>query len=201
MAKITFAKNAERKQQGDLLNGDTARTSNYEKRGREMSRRGHGEGSIFERKDGRWVAIVDYGYRDGKRHRKSIYGATRKEVSDELKRTLRSQQLGIPPESGRLTVGEWLTKWLETHKPPTTKPKTYAAYEYHTRMHLIPAFGQRPLVKLQPQEVREFMQSKASPYVMASSGAMWQPLLSRPSSRSDRFTCLTKPKPRNFSRS
>ncbi len=125
-----------------------------------MSRRGHGEGSIFERKDGRWVAIVDYGYRNGKRHRKSIYGATRKEVSDELKRTLRGQQLGIPPESGRLTVGEWLFRWLETHKPPTTKPKTYAAYEYHTRMHLIPAFGKRPLVKLQPQEVREFMQNK-----------------------------------------
>ena len=139
-----------------------------------MSRRGHGEGSIFERKDGRWVAIVDYGYRNGKRHRKSIYGATRKEVSDELKRTLRGQQLGIPPESGRLTVGEWLFRWLETHKPPTTKPKTYAAYEYHTRMHLIPAFGKRPLVKLQPQEVREFMQNKVEAGLAANSIATFR---------------------------
>jgi integrase len=127
----------------------------------EMSRRGHGEGSIFRRKDGRWVGIVDHGYRDGKRHRKSIYGGTRKEVSDELKRALRAQQLGLPPESGRLTVGEWLTRWLGTQKPPATKYKTYAAYEYQTRMHLIPAFGKRPISKLDPQEIREFMQSKA----------------------------------------
>lgn len=126
-----------------------------------MSKRGKGEGSIFQRKDGRWVAIVDYGYREGKRQRKSIYGTTRKEVSDEMKRTLRAQQLGMPPELGRLTVGEWLTRWLETQKPPATKPKTYAAYEYHTRIHLMPAFGHIPLVKLQPQDVREFMQRRA----------------------------------------
>lgn len=134
-----------------------------------MKRRGQGEGSIFERKDGRWVAVVDHGYQDGKRRRKSIYGATRKEVSDELKRALRAQQLGMPPESGRLTVGGWLTRWLETQKPPTTKPKTYAAYEYQTRVHLMPAFGNRPLVKLQPQDVREFMQSRADAGLAAKS--------------------------------
>jgi integrase len=124
-----------------------------------MSKRGNGEGSIFPRNDGRWVAEVDYGYRNGKRHRKSIYGATRKEVADQLKRVLRAQQLGMPAEPGRLTVEEWLTRWLES-LPPATKPKTYTAYEYHVRIHLIPAFGKRPLAKLEPQEVREFMQSK-----------------------------------------
>jgi integrase len=45
-------------------------------------------------------------------------------------------------------------------KPPATKPKTYEAYEGDLRIHLIPAFGNRPLVKLQPQEVREFMRAK-----------------------------------------
>src|ERR1035441_10848549 len=126
-----------------------------------MSRRGNGEGSIFQRKDGRWVSLIDLGYRDGKRYRKSVYGETRKEVQKELTRALRAQELGLPPQSGRLTVGDLLTRWLEQQKPPATKPKTYAAYEYHTRMHLIPAFGKRPLVKLQPQEIREFMRSKA----------------------------------------
>ena len=126
-----------------------------------MSKRGRGEGSIFQRKDGRWVTVIDHGYRDGKRHRKYVYGETRKEVSDELTRALRAQQLGLPPESGRLTVEDWLTRWLGTQQPPATKPKTYTAYENQTRLHLIPAFGKRPLVKLQPQEIREFMQTKA----------------------------------------
>lgn len=126
-----------------------------------MSRRGNNEGSIYQRQDGRWVATVHLGYREGKRDRKSIYGATRNEVQQELTRALRAQQLGLPAEPGRLTVGEWLKQWLETQKPPATKPKTYAGYEYQSRVHLIPAFGKRPLTKFQPQEIREFMQSRA----------------------------------------
>lgn len=126
-----------------------------------MSRRGNNEGSIHHRKDGRWVATVHLGYRDGKRHRKCIYGETRDVVQKELTRALRAQQLGLPPEPGRLTVGDWLAQWLEQQKPPATKPKTYTAYENQVRIHLIPALGKRPLAKLQPQEIREFMQSKA----------------------------------------
>jgi integrase len=105
--------------------------------------------------------VIDLGYRNGKRYRKSVYGATRKEVSDELTRELRSRQLGLPVGPGRLTVEGWLKKWLEQQQPPSTKPKTYTAYENHVRIHLVPALGTRPLLKLQPQEVREFMRSKA----------------------------------------
>ena len=126
-----------------------------------MSRRGNNEGTIYRRKDGRWVSTIHIGYIDGKRQRKSIYGETRDEVQKELTRALRAQQLGMPAESNSLTVGEWLKQWLITQQPPAKQPKTYAAYEYHTRMYLIPAFGKRPLVKLQPQEVREFMQRTA----------------------------------------
>jgi integrase len=126
-----------------------------------MRRRGNNEGSIYQRNDGRWTAVIHDGYRDGKRHRKSVYGETRKEVQDELTRLLRAQQLGLPVESGRLTIGEWLDQWLKTQEPPALKPKAYTAYESQIRMHLKPAFGNRPLVKLQPQEVREFMKRKA----------------------------------------
>ena len=126
-----------------------------------MSRRGNKEGSIYQRKDGRWASTIDLGYRDGKRHRKSFYGATRKEVQEELTRALRAEQLGLPAESGRLTVGDWLIQWLAAQRPPALKPKTYAAYEYQTRVHLIPAFGRSLLAKVQPQDVREFMRAKS----------------------------------------
>jgi len=45
-------------------------------------RRGNNEGSIFQRKDGRWSGIVTTGYKtDGKPIRKTIYGKTRNEVA------------------------------------------------------------------------------------------------------------------------
>jgi|GEM_PF-3766990 len=50
--------------------------------------RGRGEGSISYRKwDGRWMAREDLGYVDGKRKRKCLYGAKRKEVADKLNKT------------------------------------------------------------------------------------------------------------------
>lgn len=36
-------------------------------------RRGHNEGSIFQRKDGRWVARVDLGYQNGRRRRRDMF--------------------------------------------------------------------------------------------------------------------------------
>ncbi len=45
-----------------------------------MGKRGHGEGSIYQRKDGRWTASITV---EG-RKRKYIYGKTRKEVQEQF---------------------------------------------------------------------------------------------------------------------
>jgi hypothetical protein len=48
-------------------------------------RRGRGEGSIYQRDDGLWVAVIDLG-RDAanKRRRKFVYGETKAEVQAKL---------------------------------------------------------------------------------------------------------------------
>jgi integrase len=53
-------------------------------RSRKAGRRGHGEGSIRKRADGRWEATIDLGFDDGKRKRLSVYARTRREVVDKL---------------------------------------------------------------------------------------------------------------------
>jgi integrase len=143
-----------------------------------MSRRGNKEGSIYQRNDGRWVSVIDLGYRNGKRHRKSIYGETRKEVGEKLTRELRSQQLGIPASSERITVKDWLMSWLRLQEPPARKPKAYTAYENHVRLHLVPALGNIRLAKLQPQDVREFMRVKAAEGLASKSIAHYRTTLS-----------------------
>ena len=44
-------------------------------------RRGKGEGSIFQRNDGRWVAEITT---EAYKGRKTFYGKTRKEVQEKL---------------------------------------------------------------------------------------------------------------------
>lgn len=121
-------------------------------------RRGHGEGSIRQRQDGRWEAIVDIGRgTDGKRQRKSIYGKTRKEVADRLKVLLADQQKGMPINTDeRQTLKAFLTGWLRVVKDEV-RPATYVQYEVSLRKHIIPRLGHIPLAKLTPQNVREFV--------------------------------------------
>lgn len=50
---------------------------------RKNSRRANGEGSIVQRKDGRWCGVVTLGYKpDGKINRKSVYGHSQAEVRE-----------------------------------------------------------------------------------------------------------------------
>jgi integrase len=49
-------------------------------------RRGRGEGSICQRADGIWTAVISTGYTsNGKRRRKWVYGKTKAIVLDKLK--------------------------------------------------------------------------------------------------------------------
>ena len=100
-------------------------------------RRGHGEGSISLRKDGRWWARVDLGVvevkdKDGitrrTRKRKQIYGKTRKEVAEKLKVLLREQQQGLPVSVERQTVSQFMDRWLTDTIEPYRRPKTVASY-------------------------------------------------------------------------
>lgn len=74
------------------------------------SRRGHGEGSIYQRSDGLWCASINLDIVNGKRKQKVIYGKTRREVAEKLKILLRDQQQGRPIATGRQTVGQFLTR-------------------------------------------------------------------------------------------
>ena len=69
-----------------------------------MAKRGSGEGSIYKRSDGRWVGVVDLGWLDGKRNRKSMYAKTRKEGQAKLNTALVSHRRGNSFHSENLTV-------------------------------------------------------------------------------------------------
>jgi integrase len=122
------------------------------------NRRGSGEGSIYQRKDGRWCAQVSLGYKPGgKPHRKLLYGKTRTEVSEAMKRTLRDQQLGLTVSSERQTLEMYLTDWLENTVKQKNKIQTYRSYEWIVRIHLVPGLGRIPLIKLTPQKLQAFL--------------------------------------------
>jgi integrase len=108
-------------------------------------RRGHGEGSIYQAKsDGRWVAALILP--NGKR--KYLYGKTRKEATDKLKSAQRAVDDGADLSAERLTVAQFLDKWLTASVKPATRHKTFTTYESLCRTAIVPRIGNRQLTKL-----------------------------------------------------
>jgi integrase len=126
-------------------------------------RRGHNEGTIIQRQDGRWCAAMSGGYKDGKLQRKFYYGATRKEVSDKLDEGRENLKKGIAPVIGRQTLAEYLETWLAECVKPRVRTSTWISYDQQVRVHISPALGHVDLTKLTPQHIQRYMNEKAEP--------------------------------------
>ncbi len=118
---------------------------------RATKRRGRGEGSIFQRPDGTWSAEISLGTDvNGKRIRKTLYAASKKEVQAKLDEARAKHKHGTRAEPSKLTVGAMVEDWLETTVKPNRALNTYTRYRHAARLHI---FG-RPIAKLRIQEVR-----------------------------------------------
>ena len=125
-----------------------------------MAKRGTNEGSIFQRKDGRWVGSLNLGWEDGKRKRRHFYAATAAEVRDELLKARSDQSHGLPVSVERQTVKEFLDHWLAESVKSSVRPATYQQYHQHVRLYLGPSLGRHRLSKLSPQHVQTFVNER-----------------------------------------
>ena len=125
-------------------------------------RRGHGEGSIHQRPDGRWCATIDLGIINGKRKRKYLYGTTRREVAEKLKTMQHAQASGANLAAERITVKQFLERWLSEIVSRRNKPRTVDGYTQIVRQHLIPHLGRYQLDQLRPEHVQAMLNTLAA---------------------------------------
>jgi integrase len=125
-----------------------------------MSRkRGNGEGSIYRRKDGRWVGQYLVYTSKGPKYR-YIYGRTRSEVSKKLTKAMADRDGGLVFDAGNLTIGEYLERWLADTVKGTVRTSTFQRHEQIVRTHLAPAIGRVKLKTLTPAHVRSVHREK-----------------------------------------
>ncbi|MGH2407135.1 MAG: tyrosine-type recombinase/integrase [Candidatus Limnocylindrales bacterium] len=125
-----------------------------------MTRRGPNEGSIYQRKDGRWEGAVHMGYETNRRVRKFVIGRTRKEAGDKLAVLLKTRDAGRSIPNQRDKVGPFLRRWLDETAKPTLRASTYDSYDDIVRLHLIPGLGRIPLARLSPADVQGLLNAK-----------------------------------------
>jgi integrase len=124
-----------------------------------MRKRGNGEGSIYRRKDGRWVGQYLVYTSKGPKYR-YIYGKTRADVSKKLTKAMADRDGGLVFDAGALTVGEYLGRWLSDSIRGTVRISTFERHEQIIRGHLTPALGRVKLKTLTPAHVRSLHREK-----------------------------------------
>jgi len=123
-----------------------------------MGRKGHGEGSITKRKDGRYQGSITL----ENHKRKYFYGWTRKEVQDKVNTALYELKQGTLATGPQQTLKACLERWLEQVVKLTKKPNTYRTYRYAIGCHLVPALGHIKLQKLTIGHIQAFYGERAS---------------------------------------
>jgi integrase len=112
--------------------------------------RGNGDGSIYQREDGTWCAAL----KDRAGKRKVLYGRSRKDVADKLKKALSVVQERRPLLSVQLKADRFVADWLEESVKLSHKPLTYEKYEQVIRIRVLPVIGRLPLARVGPEHVR-----------------------------------------------
>ncbi|MFF4405876.1 tyrosine recombinase XerC [Streptomyces sp. NPDC001404] len=114
----------------------------------------NGAGTITKRKDGRYQCAVYVLQPDSTRARKFAYGKTWAECDTKRRELLDKVDQGVPVPTRSAKLAEWLPYWLEHIVKPQRKRTTYAKYETHVRLYLVPQVGKKSLEKLSARDVR-----------------------------------------------
>lgn len=126
-----------------------------------MNKNGNNEGSIRKRANGSWEGRYSDGYDErGRQIQRSVYGKTRKEVSDKLNTILYQKQNGTYVQPNRVTLKDWLNDWLMNYAKITVRPSTYISYEGYVYNHINPILGDVPIQQVTPVIVQNFYNQK-----------------------------------------
>ena len=114
-----------------------------------MAKRSNGEGSIYQRKDGRWVASISV----GRTKRKHFFGSTRSAVAAKLAAAIGKQNEGLPVKFERKRFDAYMSAWLDDIRG-SVAPRTWTRYEQLVRCHATPTLGTTTLEKVTPQQLQ-----------------------------------------------
>ncbi|MEI5011398.1 tyrosine-type recombinase/integrase [Streptomyces sp. PmtA] len=119
--------------------------------------RANGDGTVYQRKDGRWEAAGYVLAPGNTRKRVRVYGATRKDAMTKLTEKIAASNRGLPIAAADSTVSAYLAYWLDGVAVHHLRENTHTRYSASIRHHLNPGLGTKKLARLTTRDVRTFL--------------------------------------------
>ena len=120
-------------------------------------RRPQGDGTIRKRSDGRWEARIIIGHKnDGSPMYKSAFAKTQKSALTQLHQLLDLYRDVDLTEECRMTLGEWMDKWMDEYMIFTIKENTIKGYRSQIDHQIKPFIGHKQLASLTTADIQKF---------------------------------------------
>ena len=120
-------------------------------------RRPQGDGTIRKRSDGRWEARIIVGHKnDGSPMYKSAFAKTQKSSLKQLHQLIELYRDVDLTEDCRMTVGEWLDKWLDEYMIFTIRESTLDSYRAMVKNQVKPFIGGKQIASLTTADMQKF---------------------------------------------
>ena len=126
----------------------------------EAKKRSNGDGGIWQRETGNWRWEIVLGFvtkPDGTRKRVSKRGTAKTATEAKRAQTLAKadKERGTLAVPDRVTVSEWLEKWLATRSARISQ-NTVVSYSGIIKKHITPHLGDKKLQALKPVDLRNY---------------------------------------------
>ena len=118
-------------------------------------RRPAGDGMVRRRDDGRWEGRIVIGHREnGEPLFRHVYAKTQKALLDKLHQNIECYRDVELTEDSRMTLGQWLDRWLTEYKAGTVRPGTLEGYRRYIEYYIKPQLGDKQISLLSQQDIQ-----------------------------------------------
>ena len=118
-------------------------------------RRPAGDGMVRKREDGRWEGRIVVGHKkNGAPIFQHAYAHTQKELTEKLHQNIERYQDVELTEDSRMTLSEWLDRWLTEYKAGTVRPGTLKSYRCYIEYYIKPQLGDKQISLLSQQDIQ-----------------------------------------------
>ena len=120
-------------------------------------KRKYGEGSIYQRKDGRWVAK----YKSVNMLKPCVvYAKSESEAKRKLRELKKDAAKGLVKSTSR-RFGDYADQWLYTFKLHSVEDSSFDKYESAYLTHIKPAFGKMQLASIHSEQLQKLLVEKS----------------------------------------
>ena len=118
-------------------------------------RRPAGDGMVRKRDDGRWEGRIVIGHREnGEPLFRHVYAKTQKALLDKLHQNIECYRDVELTEDSRMTLGQWLDRWLTEYKAGTVRSGTLEGYRRYIEYYIKPQLGDKQISLISQQDIQ-----------------------------------------------